>query len=331
MTDMEKETQEAFELLTVIEPAKGEEPPAAHLVLAQVKQKIDQEESSSWRVRLSHTLALPQKHYGFTAVLATILLIVAFSFPGVRAAAAEFLSLFRVQNFAAITISPEQIALLNDIAEQGLMPGEVEIFEAPGELTPVDSVADAAAMTGLTAVRTLPDLGAPQMIYVSSGGNGRFTVDLAGSRAILEAVGVDPLLLPDELDGAQVEVTAFAGVEQQWGDDLHLLQSESPLVVVPEGLQTELLGQALLQVLGLSEAEAVRLSEDIDWTSTLLLPIPQDLAAYQEVTVDDVSGIAVSSLDGRTATILWQKDDIIYTIIGNRSVSELVELTKSLD
>jgi len=126
-------------------------------------------------------------------------------------------------------------------------------------------------------------------------------------------------------------VTAFAGVEQQWGDDLHLLQSESPLVVAPEGLQTELLGQALLQVLGLSEAEAVRLSEDIDWTSTLLLPIPQDLAAYQEVTVDDVSGIAVSSLDGRTATILWQKDDIIYTIIGNRPVSELVELTKSLD
>lgn len=331
MNDMNKETEELFELLRVIEPGEAEAPQPSHLALAQLKRRMDEESQQTWHYRLTSFWNVPERRYAATAVLAALLLVFAFSFPGVRSAAADFLSLFRVQNFAAITISPEQISLLNSIAEQGLMPGEIVIDDEPGELTPADSVAEAAAMTGMTAVRTLAGLGEPDGIYVASGGSGHFIIDVEGSRAILEAVGVDPMLLGDELDGTQVNVVAFAGIDQQWDEDLHLLQSESPLVEYPDGLQTDVLGQAVLQVLGLNEAEAARLSEDIDWTSTLLLPIPQDVATYHEVTVDGVSGIAVADLDGRAATILWQKDGIIYTLFGDRTVEELVEITNSLE
>ncbi len=331
MNDLDKEIQET---LATLAPTPADAPRPAPLALAQIKQRLAAQQQMPWRYRLRRFFSTPGQRYATAVVLAGVMLMFAFSFPTVRAAASEFLSLFRVQSFAAITISPEQIAMLRKIAEAGLTPGDVEIFEDPGQLTAVDTINDAAAITGLKQVRTITPLGKPESVYVSAPGRGRLTVDLAGSRAILEAVGVDPLLLPDSLEGAQVNVTVFAGVEQQWGagaDSLHLLQSESPLVEYPDGLDTMLLGQALLQVLGLSEAEAGRLAQEIDWTSTLLLPIPQDIAAYHEVMVDGVSGMAVSELDGRGATIIWQKDGILYSLFGDQSTEELLALANTLD
>jgi hypothetical protein len=327
----EEETQEVMNLLSDLQPTTADAPrPAVH-ALAQIKQQLKSEETMSWKYRLQQFFATPGRRYALATGLALFLFVFAFSFPSVRAAGSEFLSLFRVQNFAAITISPEQIAVLNKIAEEGLTPGEVEMFEDPGMLTPVDSIGEAVSRTGLAQVRTISKLGEPELIYVSAAGGGRLTIDLEGSRAILEAAGVDPLLLPDNLDGARVDVTVFAGVDQQWGEDLHLLQSESPVVDYPDGLDTAALGQALLQVLGLNEEEAKRLSQEIDWTSTLLLPIPQDMATYHEVTVDGSSGMAVSSLDGSGATLIWQKDGILYSLMGERSAEELVELANTLE
>jgi len=329
MDEMDKDTRD---LLAFLEPTGDDAPSPATLALAQVKQQLATSENTnkdSWHDRLLHFLATPGRRYTAAGILAVLLLVFAFSFPTVRAAAGEFLSLFRVQNFAAITISPEQIAVLHKVAEEGLMPGKIEIFEDPGKLTAVNSVSEAAARAGMASVRTISDLGEPTTVYVSAPGSGRLTIDLAGSRGILEAVGADPQLLTDDLDGAQVNVAVFAGVDQQW-DDLHFLQSQSPLVEYPDGLDTAALGQALLQILGLDKEEAARLSQEIDWTSTLLLPIPQDIASYHEVMVDGVSGMAVSELDGQSATIIWQKDGIIYSLFGDRSAEDLLALTSSL-
>lgn len=326
MDEMDKETQE---LLALLEPGLEDAPRPVSLALAQVRQQAAAAEKDSWGARLGQFLAAPGRRYAAAGALAVLLLVFAFTFPPVRAAASDFLRLFRVQNFAAITISPEQIALLNKVAQEGLTPGKVEILADPGQLTPVNSLNEAASHAGMSSVRTIGALGEPTAVYVSAPGSGRLTIDLAGARAILEAVDADPLLLPDDLDGAQVNVAVFAGVDQQW-QDVHLLQTPSPLVEYPDGLETTVLGQAFLQLLGLNEAEAARLAQEIDWTGTLLLPIPQDIASYQGVTVDGVSGLAVSELDGRAATLIWQKDGIIYTLFGNRSAAELLAMTNSL-
>ncbi len=184
-------------------------------------------------------------------------------------------------------------------------------------------------MSGVV-VRELADLGEPEEIYVTDGGKGQLIIDLAGARAILEATGVDAALLPDNLDGRRVEVVIFAGVEQRWPDDFWLVQTESPLVEYPEGLDPALLGQALLQVLGMNADEAARLAQNIDWTSTLLLPIPQDFASFSEVTVGGVSGLALTSLDGDRSVIMWQQEGIIYLLNGPGSTGELVSLANSL-
>lgn len=329
MNELDKETEEVLDVLNRLQPTAVDAPRPAPLALAQVKQQLMAARQQSRHYRLQQFLAAPARRYRTAGVLALLLFIFTFTFPNVRVAAGEFLSLFRVQNLAAVTISPEQLALLHEVAEGGLMPGEVEIFEDPHQLTLVDSLAQATGLTDVNA-RTLHTLGTPEAIYVSAPGSARLTIDLASARAILEAVGVSPLMLPDNLDGAQVTVNVFPGINQQW-QDVQLSQAVTPELEYPDGLNTRLLGEALLQLLGLNEEEATRLAENIDWTTTLLLPIPADIATYQEVRVDGVSGMAISRLDGRAATIVWHKHGILYTLYGERSARDLVALADTLD
>ena len=331
MMNQEKEIQNTLNQLSVLEPQAGDESRTAAQALARVRLAVDGQEEARLVNRMGRFMMQQNRRYATAVVLFLVMFATAFSFPAVRAAASDFLGLFRVQKFAAISVSPEQIALLQQVAEEGLMPGQVEIIEEPGELRQVDSLTAAQHETGLSAVRTLANQGEPAEIWVADGGNGRIIVDLAGARAIVEAAGADPQLLPDSLDGAQVDVTVFAGVQQQWADGTTLMQTASPEVDYPDDVDPTVLGEALLQVLGLSDAEAYRLARSIDWTSTVLLPVPQELASFTEVTVDGVSGMALDSLGGEGSTLLWQKDGVVYILIGpDMPSTELVSLAGTL-
>lgn len=328
MNQQEKDIQDVLDQLSILAPTEKEAPRPTGQALAQIRQQLDQQQQGRLLNRLSRFLAAANRQL---AVGATFLFLVAifFSFPAVRAAASDFLGLFRVQKFAAISVSPEQIAILQRVAEEGLTPGEMEILQAPGDPNPVSTLEEASSITGWE-VHGLTGLGTPQEIYVGEGSHGRLTIDLAGSRAILAASGVDPTLLPDSLDGQQVQVTTFATVEQHWPDGTWLLQTGSPIVTYPDGLDPVVLGQAYLQVLGMQEAEAQRLAQSIDWTSTLLLPVPRDLASFNEVTVNGQSSLALSSLDGQHRIILWQQAGVVYLLSGTGSLAELVSLANTL-
>jgi hypothetical protein len=108
-----------------------------------------------------------------------------------------------------------------------------------------------------------------------------------------------------------------------------LNQSSSPLIEYPEDVDTAALGQALLQALGMDARQARRLAQSIDWTSTLLLPIPEGIATFSEVDVDGVGGLAFSSYDGVNNAILWQKDGVVYVLNGGQ-LDELVDVANSL-
>ncbi|MCB9443820.1 MAG: anti-sigma factor, partial [Ardenticatenaceae bacterium] len=92
------------------------------------------------------------------------------------------------------------------------------------------------------------------------------------------------------------------------------------------------LGEALLQMIGLNAAEAQRLAQNIDWTSTLLLPIPQDFASFNEVTVEGVSGLALNSVNGEGSALFWQKDGVVYLLLGpGLMADDLVSLAGTLE
>jgi len=104
------------------------------------------------------------------------------------------------------------------------------------------------------------------------------------------------------------------------------MQAESPLVEYPDDIDPTVLGEALLQVLGTEPREAHRIANSIDWASTLLLPIPNEIVTFSEVIVDGVNGVALEPLDGEGGSLLWQKDGKMYMLSGQGSVDELLSL-----
>jgi hypothetical protein len=324
MTNHEEDIQDVLDTLAVLSPSQSEAPRPASQALARLRGQMgtDPQESILWRLR-----QLFKRKYALATMAVLIIFSLAFAFPSVRAAASDFLGLFRVQKFAAISISPEQLAMLEEIAESGLMPGQVEMIDEPGDMTAVSSLEEAEASAGLP-VRTLAELGDPQQIFTVDGGSGRLIVNVKDTRAIVETAGVDPSLIPDSLDGASIDVTVYPAVSQQW-DDVVLLQSPSPLVEYPDDVDTVALGEALLQILGMDSRQARRLARSIDWTNTLLLPIPENVATFTEVQVDGVTGIALSSLNGRDVALMWQKDGVVFILSGG-NVAELIEIADSL-
>lgn len=322
------EFQDVMERLATLAPQPEDAPPSPQRALAHVKSRIDGRRTSPL-VTLRRYLAMRKHRLAFAGLIAVLLFAVALALPPVRAAASDFLGLFRVQKFAAISVSPQQLQLLEQIAEEGLYPGEFQSVEEPAPPQEVASLQEAASLAG-QSLATPSALGAPTRIQVSGPGSGRLIVDLQRARQILRAADVNPRLLPDSLDGAEIDVSIYPVVEQRWGEDLMLLQSTSPQIDYPEDVDADVLGQALLQMLGMSENEAQRLAAGIDWSSTLLLPVPQDLATFSEVSVKGSTALALTSLEGGENSLMWQQGGVIYILVGADSVEALQEIAESV-
>ena len=68
----------------------------------------------------------------------------------------------------------------------------------------------------------------------------------------------------------------------------------------------------------MTPSEASAFVNTVDWTSTLVVPIPKNAAFYEQVTVDGVIGTLIrrSADDYSMYTLLWVKDGIIHVISG---------------
>lgn len=325
MEDRDDNVRRALKTLSVLAPTDDEIAAPASETLARIKRQTMPQSRVSTQGRLNRMFG---RKYVWAALTALVLIVVIVSIPGVRAATSDFLGIFRVQKFAPISISSEQLALLMDIAGSGLYPGEIEMIDEPGPGESVESL-DAAAVAAGWHPQTLRVLGKPDEIVVVDGGSGSLTVNVESARALVQAAGADPAVIPDSLDGAVVELTIYPAVTQSWSDGFNLVQSPSPLVEYPDEVDTAALGEALLQALGMDSRQARRLARSIDWTSTVLLPIPENMATFSEIEIDGVVGLALGSLDSEHNTLLWQKDGMVYILNGGQ-VDELVEIGNSL-
>lgn len=327
MNRHDDDIHDVIDKLDLLTPMGADAPRPARQALAQFKQRVGQEmPHQPWYWRF--TDMFKQRKYAFATAM-VLFLIVLFAIPGVRAAASDFLGLFRVQKFAPISVSPQQLAMLEQIAEQGLVPGELTMDQEATEPQKVDSLDAAAASAGFFP-RTLTDLGQPENIMVMAGSTGRLTVNLANARAILEAAGIDPLLLPDSLDGQPVDATIYASVDQSWADGTMLMQTPSPQIDYPDDVDPTVLGEALLQVLGMSPEEAHAMAQEIDWTSTLVVPVPQTAFTFSEVSVDGTSGMALTSIQDGQSGLMWQKDGVVYFLTAPGTSEDLLKLADSL-
>jgi hypothetical protein len=175
---------------------------------------------------------------------------------------------------------------------------------------------------------------------------------------LLDEAGRSDLVLPESVDGAEISVNIPAAVSVAYGtcpkpqadtseadneqnpdrrypDCVILVQIPSPSVSAPADLDINQLAQIGLEFTGMSAEEAASFTSTVDWTSTLVVPIPSNAATYEQVTVDGVTGTLIQrpSRDGESPTfaVLWVKDGIIYAISGRGTSSEqAIEMANSL-
>jgi hypothetical protein len=120
-----------------------------------------------------------------------------------------------------------------------------------------------------------------------------------------------------------------------YADCIILAQIPSPEVSAPASLDIAKLAQIGLEFTGMTAEEAAEFTGTVDWTSTLVVPIPQNAASYQQVTVDGVTGTLIERPDdGDDApqfALFWVKDGIIYTIGGlGSNAQQALDIANSL-
>jgi hypothetical protein len=187
--------------------------------------------------------------------------------------------------------------------------------------------------------------GATVKVSVQGEGAGTVKADTAKLQELLTLVGVDDVQVPAQLDGAKIKVTKPAAVLQEYTlprGRISFIQSPSPQVELPDGVELKQLGEIGLRVLGLSANEARQYADSIDWSSTFLIPVPANAAEVRQVNVNGAEGLMLSSSEegwgghgsrnrgGNGAIILWARDGMVYGMQGTTDAVDLLEIANSV-
>lgn len=275
-------------------------------------------------------------------VVAAVLVI---SLPPARALAQDFLNLFRVQRFATISIDPQRMQELKNLnldPEKLLSRNSANVME-PKKPVKVASVQKAGERAGFTVAvpATVPN-GATLQVMVQDAGSGEFTADTAQLNELLTMVGVTDTRMPEQLNGAKIKVSKPAAVMLNYKSQdgkFSIIQSPSPQVELPAGVEMKQLGEIALRVLGLSPTEARDFAANVDWNTTFLIPIPADAGEVRQVQVNGAEGLMlVSNGAGQNmrgarngdTVILWAKDGMVYGLSGKGSALNLLEIANSV-
>jgi len=333
--------------------ASGDEPaPLPQKAWANFSQRILIKKETSM---FKKWFAFPVVRFGTAALLILALIL---AFPGTRALAGELLNLFRIQQVAVVPVDFTGLEQLTGDGVLGnqftdLISNSMNITQEPGDPTEAADAAEASQLAGFNV--RLPQSATPSQIYVMDGAAFSLTVDRAKAQALLDEAGRGDLVLPESVDGADISVSIPASAsaaygtcprpqadssetedtERRYPDCVILAQIPSPSVSAPADLDINQLAQIGLEFTGMSADEAANFTSTVDWTSTLVVPIPSNSASYEQVTVDGVAGTLIQrpSREGEPTTfaLLWVKDGIIYAISGRGANSEqAIEMANSM-
>lgn len=258
---------------------------------------------------------------GLTALVCLGLL---FTIVPVREAAADFLGLFRVRKFAVIPINPEQIQRLESLAENAeSVLGEPVVTREEGPRQTVSDASQASALAGFT-VRTPaapPDGAYFSEFVVQHGPAVHYEVQRTTVESLLQAVGASTAGLPaTDLITVDVDLGPAAILTYRTPQgELNLVQTRSPDVQIPDGVDLVALSETGFQLLGIAPEEAHRLATTIDWSSTLVIPMPTDVGEAREVNIDGTTGLLLQSRGDRNrpssnVMLLWERDGIVHAL-----------------
>jgi hypothetical protein len=339
LEQMAERGRQVSEHLSRLAPSTPLPPLPAAAARARLQRRISEKENTPMFNKLFARSYRPA--WFIVAVVAVLALALAFQ--PVRAIANSFLGLFRVQQVSVVPVNPGDMPqqLGRSSQFEALISKDVQ-FEENGKSQEVASAADASQQAGFN-VRLPSEEPAPTKINVEPGGKAVLKVDRQHVNAVLDEIGRQDLRLPAGLDGATVTLEVPTAVTAMYGDcqfDTEaarkggydpdsqetprlpncttLIQMPSPTIQAPPGIDLAQIGEIYLQVMGMSAEDARHFAANVDWTTTLVVPVPRYGTSYEDVSVDGVTGTLIQRSVGSTAQymLVWVKDGILYALTG---------------
>lgn len=280
----------------------------------------------------------------------------------VRTLAQRILAMLRVEKIAVVTIDPSTLVSSGGpdsrpykLIDQ-FVGDNVVVTMDPGQPAIVTGVGEVKQLVGYE-IRTIPSLGAPERITVKGETAFQMTLDRDRLETLLEEVGRSDIQIPESANGALIAVHIPKTVVLSYGDCplrqgypgaknlqregrgdfaatncIYLFQGPSPTVSVPRELNMADVAEAALQLLGMTPNEARSFCQTVDWSSTLVVPIPRNTGSYETVAVDGVEGTLITEVlpQGNRYSLMWIKAGVIHALTGHGSSSDALELAASL-
>jgi hypothetical protein len=250
---------------------------------------------------------LPARPAFRIAAVAAAVLLVVLLVPPVQAAVGQLLHIFRTQSVVYVSVSPQRLQQLANLQlnQSALfLTPPTQVGSAP-TVTPATSTRQASSLAGFTigTPHVFPSTPTGTDLEVLSQSTYQLQVNVRTLRQALAALGVTDVTIPDSLGAQPITIQLPPVVRQQYqGNDytLALIEGTSPTVNLPAGVDLAQLGKAALEVYGLTPQQADRLSQTIDWSSTLVFPFPLGITGIQQVDVNGAQGVLLNTegLDG---------------------------------
>ncbi|HZU43138.1 MAG TPA: zf-HC2 domain-containing protein [Terriglobales bacterium] len=367
MTAITQEVTRTQQDLGLLAPSPNESPSDVQVAYQRLQARTRTEIAA--RPNLVGRLLSPgwRPAWGAVAVACAVMAILSFS--AGRGWAQRVLAMLRVQKITVVPVDFSNAPVGSREQEAKLVgqmiSDEVVTLKEPGKPKSVADAKTAAIKAGF-GVRSATNFGAPQQIVVRGEAAFQMTLNRDRIAAILQEVGRSDIELPNTINGATVSVHIPSSVLQLYGDCKNEVaaiermeqnhgtpenregprgfvsndnciafgQVPSPTVTAPPNVNFADLAQAGLQLAGMSAGEARSFTQTIDWSSTLVIPVPRNITSYQNVPVDGVEGTLVET-DGRNGAsprygLFWVKNGIIYSIHGRGSADQALLLASSL-
>ncbi|HEY6185483.1 MAG TPA: zf-HC2 domain-containing protein [Terriglobales bacterium] len=354
-------TTRTYDLLTSLSPVEGNTTNSA-VAYAQFRNQFVTiaERKPSWADRLF----APRWRPVWGLVSAVVVIAILIGIDPIRGWSQRVLALLRVQKIAVVSIDPATLVsgsetdpkpykLINQFFSDNVI-----VTINPGKPDVVTSVSKATQLAGYP-VRAISSLGAPQAVLVRGETAFQMTVDRDRIETLLDGIGRSDIQIPESANGALIAVHIPKIVVSTYGDcpapvtDTHdqalverkarqliklstnctyFIQAGSPMVSVPPNLNMSEIAEAVLQLAGMSASEAHSFCQTVDWSSTMVVPIPRNSSSHETVTVDGVEGTLITEnlSDGNRYSLLWIKNGVVHSLAGHGSSSDALALAASL-
>ena len=366
---MRAERKQTGDLLATLAPVADSLAINPAMAYAQFNNQFGtaHEAKATWIARLLAPRWRPA--WGLAGLAMVVAILVSVS--PVRTWAQRILAMLRVQKIQVVTIDPTTLMSSSEPDSRAyklinqFIADNVVVTMDPGKPDVVSNVTKAAQLAGYP-IRMIGSLGAPRRVEVNGETAFQMTINRDRVATLLDEIGRSDIQIPESANGALIAVHIPKTVISIYGDCpvrhryvssnpqsqaealaerkmermanakdtncTYFIQAPSPTVSVPPDLKMSDIAEAALELAGMTPGEAHSFCQTVDWSSTLVVPIPRNSSSYEVVTVDGVEGTLIRetlSQENRYS-LLWIKNGVIHSLAGHGNSSDALSLAASL-